>query len=112
MNNAFDRLIKNHTRYPITLSLYTGARRFSQKQTKKNLVFVFEKFIEIMREVNCAKCDIEASGARFEAKVSGGALRGNLKTVDLCQECCIKYGWGDPKLDDLLEAQLMGKRSW
>lgn len=115
MTPAFDRLLKNHTRLPLTLlvSVYQKrASRIEQPFDRRNLTFVFEKFVEIRKKVDCAKCEIEADGARFEAKISGGAQRGNLRFIDLCQECCIKYGWGDPKLDELLETQLMGNRSW
>lgn len=112
---AFDRLLKNHTRLPLTLSVcifHKRASKIEQPFTTRSLTFVFEKFVEIRKKVDCAKCETKADGARFEGKISGGTQRGNLRLIDLCQECCIKYGWGDIKLDELLETQLMGNRNW
>lgn len=107
MTYAFNQLIKNNAKSPITLSVYAG-RSHGDVQKKRNLVFVFEKFTEIRTRVECVKCEMKSSGARFEAKISGGAQRGNLRFIDLC----VQYGWTNPKLDDILTDKLMGQRSW
>lgn len=120
MVDSFHRLIKNHTRLPLVLKrsdIWNAKRNLRldppNESDCKPTTFIFIS-LDLIRKVECEKCDARTDGARFSVKISGGPRRGP-SFVDLCSECCIQHGWTTPELDKVLETQLMaklGNRSW